>query len=126
MAGTVAIVGASADRRKYGNKSVRAHLKAGWTVYPVHPTATEIEGLRAYPNVSAIPDALDRISVYLPPTVSRDLIAEWARKGCRECFFNPGSDAGYVIATAEKAGLPVIEKCSIVNLGLKPSMFPDR
>ncbi|MGH7128247.1 MAG: CoA-binding protein, partial [Planctomycetaceae bacterium] len=42
------ILGASADRRKYGNKSVRAHLQRGYDVYPVNPKAERIEGLTAY------------------------------------------------------------------------------
>ena len=43
---TVAIVGASADRRKFGNKAVRAYLRQGWKVYPVNPNRDEIEGIR--------------------------------------------------------------------------------
>jgi uncharacterized protein len=125
MPNTVAIVGASTERAKYGNKSVRAHVKAGWDVYPVNPKADEIEGLKAYPDVSAIPVALDRISVYLPASASRGLVGQWAAKGAGEVFFNPGSDDPDVIDAANEAGLNVVEACSIVDLGLKPSMFPD-
>ena len=65
---TVAVLGASANRRKYGNKSVRAHLQQGYEVFPVHPAAGEIEGLKAYPNLASVPvETLDRITVYLPP-----------------------------------------------------------
>lgn len=125
MPRTVAIVGASADRRKYGNKSVRAHTRAGWNVYPIHPNAPEIEGLKAYPNVQTVPVALDRISVYLPPDLSRGLLADWSAKGCRECFFNPGSADEALLEQARKAGLPVVDACSIVDLGFEPYMFPD-
>jgi uncharacterized protein len=125
MPKTVAIVGASADRSKYGNKSVRAHAKAGWDVYPVNPKAAEIEGLEAYPDVTSIPVALDRISVYLPAAASRGLLEQWAAKGAAEVFFNPGSDDPAVIDAANDLGLNVVEACSIVDLGLKPSMFPD-
>ena len=41
---TVAILGASADRSKFGNKSVRAHAQAGYDVYPVNPKGGTIEG----------------------------------------------------------------------------------
>lgn len=126
MSRTVAVVGASADRQKYGNKSVRAHLKACWKVYPVNPRAEEIEGLKCYPSVAAIPGKLDRITVYLPASASLGLLQEWADRKPGECFFNPGSDDPEVIEKAEALGLPVIEACSIVDLGLKPSMFPDR
>ena len=67
---TVAILGASADRSKFGNKSVRAHRQQGYTVYPVNPKADVIEGLKAFKSLAEIPPGkLDRISVYLPPQV---------------------------------------------------------
>lgn len=126
MTQRVAIVGASADRGKYGNKSVRAHLRAGWEVIPVHPKEKEIEGLPCSPDVKSIPGKLDRISVYLPPAVSRGLLKEWAAAAPSECFFNPGSADDALLDEAERAGLNVVDACSIVDLGLKPSMFPDR
>lgn len=125
MGKTVAIVGASADRGKYGNKSVRAHVQDGWDVYPVNPKAEEIEGLKCYPDVKSIPVKLDRISVYLPPKVSRRYLDEWAATGASECFFNPGSADEELLEEAREKGVPAVDACSIVNLGLKPSMFPD-
>ena len=38
---TVAIIGASTDRSKFGNKSVRAHLQQGYEVFPVNPKGGE-------------------------------------------------------------------------------------
>ena len=67
---TVAVLGASSHRHKYGNKSVRAHLQQGYEVYPVNPKGGEIEGLTVYRTLAEVPvEQLDRISVYLPPAV---------------------------------------------------------
>ena len=66
MTPTVAIVGASQDRSKFGNKSVRAHLKAGFQVYPVHPRAQEIEGLPVYADLEALPGPVDDLDVCAP------------------------------------------------------------
>ena len=41
FAKTVAVVGASADRTKFGNKAVRAFHDAGWTVFPIHPVLSK-------------------------------------------------------------------------------------
>ena len=70
MARIVAVVGASRDRRKFGNKAVRAFAAAGDTVVPIHPTAAEIEGLRAYRSVVDVPGPIDMATVYLPPDVA--------------------------------------------------------
>lgn len=123
---TVAILGASTDRKKFGNKSVRAHLQQGFEVFPVNPKADSIEGLTAYPNLQAVPVAkLDRISVYLPPAVVLQVLPEIAAKGAGEVWFNPGSDSEEVIAAAQQLGLNAIQACSIVAVGLSPSVLSD-
>jgi hypothetical protein len=118
---TVAILGASRNRRKYGNKSVRAHLQQGYDVFPVNPHADEVEGLKAYPNLASVPAPhLDRISIYLPPDVALGLLEEIQNRGAKEVWFNPGSDSAEVVARAEALGLEIIRACSIVDLGVSP------
>ena len=91
---TVAVLGASRDRSKFGNKSVRAHRQQGYDVYPVNPHAKEIEGLTCYPTLNDVPvDDLDRISVYLPADIGFSLLPDIQQKGATEVWFNPGSDS---------------------------------
>ena len=115
---TVAIVGASADRSKYSNKSVRAHLARGYEVFPVNPREETIEGLKVYRSVLDIPVPLDRISVYLSPAVGVKVLEEFARKGAKEIFLNPGSESEELIEKAQSLGLAPIVACSITDLGL--------
>jgi len=123
---TVAIVGASADRSKYGNKSVRAHLQQGYRVYPVNPKGGEIEGLTAYARLADIPEKhLNRISMYVPPAVGMKMLDEIAAKGCDELFLNPGADSDELVAAAEARGLNPIVACSIVDVGMSPSELGD-
>jgi predicted CoA-binding protein len=118
---TVAILGASADRSKFGNKSVRAHLSQGYTVYPVNPKGGEVEGLKVYTTLADVPAGkLDRISVYLPPAVLLKSLQEIAARGCDELFLNPGTESEEVLAKAEALGLEPIQACSIVDLGVHP------
>lgn len=117
---TVAIVGASADRSKYGNMSIRAHQQRGYEVYPVNPRGGEIEGLTVYRSISEVPVVPDRVSVYLPPQVLLPVLAEIAAKGCGELYLNPGSDSDEVVAEAERLGLNAIVACSIVAVGVTP------
>lgn len=122
---SIAIVGASADRRKYGNKAVRAFLQGGWSVYPVNPAATEIEGLTAYARIEDVPEPIDRVSMYVPSQVGLTMLQAIAAKKPREFFLNPGSEGPELIAAARALGLEPILACSIVNIGLRPDMFPD-
>jgi len=120
----IAIVGASTNREKFGNKSVRAYQRAGWEVFPVHPSADSIEGLKVYASLDEVPGELDRISVYLPPAITHGLLGEFATKGAGDIWFNPGASNPGVSAAARDAGLPVVDGCSIVDIGLSPSQFP--
>ncbi len=124
---TVAILGASTDRKKYGNKSIRAHLEQGYEVFPVNPTAGEVEGLKAYPRLADVPAArLDRVSVYLPPQIGIGVLDQIAAKQPKEVWFNPGSESPELIEKAEALGLPVIMACSIMAVGARPSDFSDQ
>jgi uncharacterized protein len=126
MTRTVAVIGAGPERKKFGNKSVRAHLAAGYTVYPVHPTAETVEGLIAYKSVADVPgEKLDRVTVYLPPAIGLTVLPAIAAKKPGEVWFNPGAESPELLAEAKRLGLNVTAGCSIVDLGMSPAMFPD-
>jgi predicted CoA-binding protein len=122
---TVAIVGASADRSKFGNKAVRAFQERGYRVFPVNPRLTEVEGVPAYPSISAVPVRPEMISVYLPPPVLIKILPEIAAKGCDELWLNPGTESPEVLAEVKRLGLNVIQACSIVGIGQSPGQFAD-
>ena len=121
----VAVLGASQDRRKFGNKAVRAYQECGMTVLPVNPRETTIEGLTAYPNLDAIDGPLDYVSVYLPPAVGMQLLAAIAKKRPREVWLNPGSESDVLLDAAADLHLRTVVGCSIVALGRSPAEFPD-
>jgi uncharacterized protein len=118
---TVAVIGASTDRNKFGNKAVRAYLQQGYTVYPVNPSAAEVEGLPAYKSIADVPGRPDLISIYLPPPVVLKVLPDIAVKGCDELWLNPGTESDEVLAAAERLKLNVIQACSIIGVGLSPS-----
>ncbi len=120
---TVAVIGASEDKSKFGNKAVRAYKLQGHEVFPVNPKAGQVENLVAYPSISAVPVRPNLISVYVPPPIVLKLLAEIAAKGCDELWLNPGTDTPEVVAEAERLGLNVIQACSIVGVGMSPSQL---
>ena len=120
---TVAIIGASNDRSKFGNKAVRAFLQQGYAVWPVNPKAATIEGVPAFKGIGDVPGRPDKVSVYLPPAVLLKVLPEIAAKGCDELWLNPGTESDAALAAAEQLGLNVIQACSIVGLGVSPGQL---
>ena len=118
---TVAIIGASTDRSKFGNIAVRAFVRQGFTVYPVNPKEPTVEGLSAFKSITEVPARPNLISVYLPPPVLLKVLPDIAAKGCDELWLNPGTESDAVLAEAERLGLNVIQACSIVGIGLSPA-----
>jgi len=123
MSRRVAVIGASTDRRKFGNKAVRAFVSQGYDVVPVNPHETSIEGLTAYPSVFAVPGAIDMATMYVPPDVGMQVIEDIARRNIPEVWFNPGSESDALIARAQALGLNAIEACSIMGIGDSPGRY---
>lgn len=120
---SVAVIGASNDRKKYGNKALRAYSIIGFKVYPVNPTEEEIEGLKAYKSILDIPDEIDRATLYVSPKVGLKVIEDIAKKGVKELYLNPGSESDELVQKAEEMGLKPILACSILAVGMKPDNF---
>lgn len=117
---SVAVIGASSVRHKYGNRAVRAYLRQGWQVYPVNPNEPEVEGLKTFASITDIPGPIDRASLYVPPSVGVGLLDDIQRKGVGELWVNPGAESDELIAKAERLGLNAIQACSIVDIGERP------
>jgi predicted CoA-binding protein len=120
---TVAIIGASNDRKKFGNKAVRAFLQQNYRVYPVNPNETEVEGLTAYKSILDVPERPNMVSLYVPPPVVLKILRDIATKGCDELWMNPGTESDAALAEAERLGLNVIQACSIIGVGAFPGAF---
>jgi len=120
---TVAVIGASANRRKFGNKALRAFRHRGYTVVPINPHADVIEGERAYATVLDYPDPIDEATVYVPPDIGRQVIDQVATKGIKKVWLNPGADARPVIERARSLGLNTIVACSILGIGESPGDY---
>src|SRR5436190_5867113 len=120
MPKVVAVIGASNDRRKFGNKALRAFVSQGYTVVPINPREAEVEGLKAYGSVLEFPGAIDMASFYVPPAVGEQVIEEVARKQIPEVWLNPGAESDELVARARSLSIKPIVACSIVAVGQNP------
>jgi predicted CoA-binding protein len=116
-----AVVGASQDRAKYGNKVLRAYQQDGRPVFPVHPTANEIEGLTAYPDLASLPETLHGIAVITPPAVTEKIVQQAADVGIQHIWMQPGAESEPAIELARQSGMNVIAggPCLLVVLGFR-------
>ncbi len=123
MAKTVAVVGASSDRSKFGNKALRAFQAEGHTVIPINPNEREVEGLKTYASVLDVPEPIDMATVYVQPEIGRQLLAEFEQKRIPEIWINPGAESDDLVAEAKRRRLNIIQACSIVAIGRSPYSF---
>jgi predicted CoA-binding protein len=116
-----AVVGASRDRAKYGNKVLRSYLQAGRQVYAVNPKAGPIEGLPAYPDLASLPERVHGVSIITPPEVTLDIVEQAGRAGIRHLWMQPGAESEEAIRRAEELGLKLIHSgpCALVMQGFR-------
>ncbi|KPK42463.1 MAG: CoA-binding protein [Omnitrophica WOR_2 bacterium SM23_29] len=118
---SIAVIGASNKRNKFGNKAVRAYLQKGYAVYPIHPLHETIEGIKAYKSVLDIPEDIDAATFYVPSSVGLKVVEEVAKKGIKEIYLNPGAESEELIRKAKALGLKVVQACSIFSIGISPA-----
>ena len=120
MPKVVAVIGASSNRNKFGNRAVRAFQQQGYIVVPINPHEAEVEGLKSYASVMDVPGPIDMASIYLPPEIGEQVIDEIARKGIPEVWLNPGAESDALIARARALHIQPIVACSIIAIGENP------
>jgi len=116
----VAVIGASNDRHKFGNRAVRAYQRQGYTVVPLNPHETEVEGLKAYASVLDVAGPIDMATFYVPPEIGERVVEEVARKQIPEVWLNPGAESDELVARARALHLKPIIGCSIISIGQNP------
>ncbi len=121
---SIAIIGASNNKDKFGNKCVRAYLSIGWKVFPINPKEKNIEGLKSYSSITELPTKPDRVSIYLPPNTTISLIPELLKAKIKNIILNPGAESEELIKALNKNGIKTTLACSIRLEGLNPNDFP--
>ncbi|MEU6422906.1 acetate--CoA ligase family protein [Streptomyces spiralis] len=79
---SIAVAGASTNKASFGNRFLAAYRGAGWEegLYALHPSATEVDGVPAYPSVDAVPGGVDYLVVAVPAARVPDVVESAAGK----------------------------------------------
>ncbi len=120
---TFAVAGASQDRSKYGNRVFRSLIESGRVVYPLNPTAAEVEGHPAFASLSDLPEAIESLSIVTPPAVTRQIVQQAIAAGVKNIWMQPGAEDALASSWAREAGLCVIDdgSCILVQLSFERS-----
>ena len=120
---TVAVIGASSNRDKFGNKALRAFASRGFRVIPINPNEPEVEGHKTYKSVVDVPDAIDLATIYVPARIGVAVLDDLVKKGITEVWLNPGADDASVVKRARELGLKTVQTCSILAIGESPGRY---
>jgi len=118
---TFAVVGASNDRWKYGNKVLRCYLQNGRRAIPVNPRSDVVEGIAAVPDLASLPEPVHGASIITQPEVTEQVVEEAAKAGITRLWMQPGAESDRAIGRARELGLSVIAggPCVLVVLGFR-------
>lgn len=116
-----AVIGASNNRTKYGNKVLRCYMQHHYTVYPVNPNEPVIEGLNTIASLADLPDEVHSISIITPPTITEKIIEQAIAKNIKHIWMQPGAESRAAIQACERHGINLIAggPCILVQLGFK-------
>ena len=113
---TVAILGASPKPDRYAYKAFELLREYGHRPIPINPAFQEILGEKCYPKISEAPGPIDTVTLYLGEARSNPLIDEIIDAKPRRIIMNPGAENSALADKAEKAGIEVVEGCTLVML----------
>jgi predicted CoA-binding protein len=82
--------------------------KQGRKVYPVDPSASEIEGDRAYPDLASLPEKVEAVVLEVQPDETRAWVSRAADAGIRHVWIHMGRDTPEALALAEERRLEVL------------------
>ncbi len=111
-----AVIGATDNTEKYGNRIFKNLTKRGYEVYPVNPNLKEIEGVKCYPSLADIPIKVDVVDFVVPPKVTESILKECKKLGLDNVWLQPGSESDAAIAFCHDNKLKVVyDTCVMLN-----------
>lgn len=111
-----AVVGASTKPSRYGHKIVKELESSGFNVLPVTPKYPDIDGTKAYKNLSDIDGPIDVVNFVVNPHIGMGVLDECITKGVRRIWLQPGTVSSELVNKAKDNGIEVIEACILVVL----------
>lgn len=115
----IAVAGVSRNSAQPANAVFRKLRDRGYTVLPINPNASEVEGEKCYPNLAAIPGPIDGVFVATHPNVAADLVRQCSERGVPRVWFHRSFGGGSVseeaVRECEARGIePIVGGCPMM------------
>jgi predicted CoA-binding protein len=112
----IAVVGLSTDSTKASHGVALYLQSAGYRIIPVHPSAAEILGEKAYPALAAIPDSVDLVDVFRPASEAVGYAEQAIAIHAKAFWLQLGIVNAEAAALATRAGLSVVmDRCTLIE-----------
>ncbi|NLL71418.1 MAG: CoA-binding protein [Epulopiscium sp.] len=111
-----AVVGATTDTEKYGYRIYKELKDAGYTVYPVSPKYTEIDGDLVYPTLSDLPQKPEVVDFVVNPKIGMNVVKECAELGIKNIWLQPGTVSDEILEYAKNNDIHAVQACVLVAL----------
>lgn len=113
---TWAVVGATNDRHKYGNRILRDLRRAGYNIYAVNLNESEIEDQPAYRTLADLPEKPDVVDIVVPPDQTEKIIRQCKELGLTRVWMQPGAESAEAIQYCHDNGIEVVhDACAMVQ-----------
>ncbi len=106
----IAVLGASATKKKFGNFILKELTKKGYNVYPVHLTADQIDGMKTYRTINNLPEHIDTACLCMKPENAAGVIDDLVKSRIQKIWFQQGADFSPHVKKLEEAGKLVVHK----------------
>lgn len=104
----IAIAGVSRSNKKFGSFAFRELRSKGYRVYPIHPTATSIDGVTCYPHFADLPERVSAALIVVPSHIAVDVVREAAAAGVRRVWLQQGAESPQLLALCDELGLETV------------------
>lgn len=116
MQQNVVILGASDNPDRYSYKAFKSLTKHGHKSFLVSPTLKDLEGTPVVSDLSQVKTNIDTLTMYVNPKISADLKSKIIDLKPKRVIFNPGTENPVLESELKKAGIDVLQACTLVLL----------